>query len=63
MKVLMPRVKERQTAGWSMRRWLPCSGRTPQGLCRSRSPGLVREQQAGQSSRPDGSSIIKGCGA
>lgn len=27
MKVLMPRVRERRTARWSMRRWLPCSGK------------------------------------
>lgn len=32
MKVLMPGSRERQTAGWSMRRWLPCSGKDAQGL-------------------------------
>ena len=44
MKVLMPRsTGERRTARWSMRRWLPCSGKDAQGLFQVPvHPGLVR---------------------
>ena len=46
MKVLMPR--ERQTAGWSMRRWLPCSVKDAPGLLQVPVPRL-----GALSSRPD----------
>ena len=47
-------MKERQTAGWSMRRWLPCSAKDAPGLLQVPvPPAWCAEQQAGQSRRPD----------
>ena len=55
MKVLMPRVKGKADGRLVNGRWLPYPVRTPRGFCRSRStPVWCAEQQAGQSSRPDG---------